>query len=447
MLKKPFVLGAPEESPTALSAVMSLKRELEVAGKKIFDMALGNPTHAIPPWVQRALELAAREARMPYTFFGGIPEVRRAVAGHVSRMYGYNWREEHILITDGIIGGVFAMNALTMGTGCFSLICAPTYPSYISRARLCGGEVAIAHTRPEDGWIPSVEELERCFSKYGDAIRLVTLNYPNNPTGAILSEDKAVELATYLSSVHERYNRSFLLILDHAYIDFSYETHTHLFSNAMSPSLRDHTVILGTASKLEAVPSARAGYTVGHKDVIHALKKIQASVYFGPNHLGQRVLKESLSKEFLKRRIQLQECISPVYERKQRFIVERLNSIAKRGGWESLPVPEDCFPKSGMFVLADFSSVMGKVLPKHLQERLGKTSIEIDSDLARLILLSGSKNGLLDGVATISGEVFGLRPEQGYLRLYVGGSYDTEAAWDEGLHNAMNCFEETLLVL
>lgn len=251
--------------------VLSRARELERQGRSVVHLEIGEPDFDTPPHVVEAAVQALRQGHTHYTPSPGIPELREAVARYVSRTRGIPVDPAEVVVTPG---GKPVMAFTVLGLvdpGDEVVYPDPGFPIYESLVRWAGGAPKPVRLREERGFRPDPEELsEQITAK----TKLVILNSPHNPCGAVLSRED-VEL------VAEACLRAGAWVLsDEIYSRILYDGEHH--SIASLPGMRDRTVILDGFSKTYAMTGWRLGYGVMPRGLAEVVTRFAVNVYSCP---------------------------------------------------------------------------------------------------------------------------------------------------------------------
>lgn len=443
MSRNPIITERFPLLPTsAIAGVVSAMGRLRSEGKPVIDLAMGKPTHPTSQAAKAAMIGRIESGNIPYGAPAGDVALRQEIANNLNVLYRLKERDYYsagnVVITEGSATATYIAQGLAIEAGKKALFVTPAYTSYAPAVKLWGGDFALAPSSKEDGFQPDISQLAARFEEneyeengvLKNRIATVMLNYPNNPTGATLSESKTLELANFFSAMSEKYQASgFLVLLDESYLGISTTPHQSILQHPISETLRKNIIILGSASKISAMPGARCGYAVAHPEYAALITKGMGAVMLSANTIAQ----EGALADFREMTPEQRHEIQTYYDEKVNFVGERLNHIG--GSFGSVPVP--VIPNGGMFVFADMSMMLGKKIPQQLQAALGESVIENDLDIANYFLHSA-------GVAVVPGSGFFRDPSEGFVRLCVSGSFNKSMAQDEDLVLAMDKIERSV---
>ncbi len=375
---------AVHASPTlALAAKAKARRD---AGEDIVSFGAGEPDFDTPRRIKEAAVRALEMGRTKYTATAGLRELREVIRARMVRDGGLDYSTEEILVSCGAKQSLYNVFQAVLDSGDEAVICAPYWVSYPEMARLAGATPVVVPCREEDGFQLVPEALARALSP---RTRLVVLNSPNNPTGAVLSRERLAALAGVLADWPDVWIAS-----DDIYERLLYTGGRFATIAAVAPALRDRTVVVSGVSKTYAMTGWRIGYAAGPAEIIAAMGRIQDQTTSGPTTFAQWGALAALSAD--------PDDVEPMraeFDRRRRRMLELLAAIPGI----------TCVPPEGAFYT--FPNV-GRLLGK----RYGGSFVESSVGLCDVLLERG--------VAAVPGEPFGA---PGYLRLsFALGSADME---------------------
>jgi aspartate aminotransferase len=239
-----------ENAFVVLAEVNALARQ----GRDIISFCIGQPDFPAPENVQQAAIRAIREGRHGYTPSAGIDELREAAARYMAGMRGgLPIRPEDVVVGAGAKPFIaYAILSTTdHGAGDEVIYPNPGFPIYESQILACGARAVPIHLREARRFSFDPAELERLITP---RTRLVILNYPQNPTGGLLSRNELEEVAAVLKKHPQVW-----VYADEIYSRLAYEG--DFFSIAQLPGMYERTIISDGASKTWAMTGWRIGFT------------------------------------------------------------------------------------------------------------------------------------------------------------------------------------------
>ena len=178
----------PELAPLMAGAAPSGIRELADAAAAldgVIRLDLGQPDFPTPPHIVEAAKRALDEGWHGYTQTPGLPSLREGIAGKIARVNGYRVGSDSVATAPGGVGVIAAAFAAVLDAGDEVLLPDPAWPNYALMAAWTQSRVVRYPCPPSLGFLP---DLERLASLFTPRTRLLVLNNPNNPTGAVYPE-------------------------------------------------------------------------------------------------------------------------------------------------------------------------------------------------------------------------------------------------------------------
>ena len=239
--------------------------DIVAQSKDIVSLGVGEPDFNTPWHISRAAVTCLEDGGTHYTSNLGTPELRQAIARYLNRRFDatFDWKKE-ILVTVGVSEAIDLAIRAICSPGDEVLYHEPCFVSYAPTIRLAHAVPVCVETRVEDEFRLTVAALEKKVTKKTKAI---LLNFPCNPTGAVLSR-KDVEAILKFAQ-----NRDLIVLADEVYSELNYED-GDLVSFASFPEYHDRVILLNGFSKSWAMTGYRLGYACGPEDVIDAMMKI-----------------------------------------------------------------------------------------------------------------------------------------------------------------------------
>jgi LL-diaminopimelate aminotransferase len=257
----------------AFASLGAKLKALEARGLDIIRLDIGSPDGPPPAEV---IETLARTAREPsvhgYPGFMGLPRLRQAMAGYYGQRFGVTLDPaDEILPLIGSKEGIANMSLAWLDPGDLALAPDPGYPTYRLGAYLAGAEVYFMPLAEERGFLPDLDAIPEDAARRA---RLMWLNYPNNPTGAVAPMAFLEEAVAFC----RRYD--ILLCHDAPYADVGYDGYRAPSLLAV-PGAREIAVEFNSLSKSHNMAGWRIGMAVGNKTAVSALAQIKTNVDSG----------------------------------------------------------------------------------------------------------------------------------------------------------------------
>lgn len=310
--------------PYLFVEVERAKRALVERGVDLVDLGVGDPDLPTFPEIVEALRCACVDpATHRYPLGRGEPSLRRAFAAWYEKRYGVGLDpEREVLVLIGTKEGIGHLPLAVLDEGRAALVPDPGYPVYQAASWLAGGEVVHVPLEPELGFRPDLERLPR---KTLEAVQLLFLNYPNNPTGAS-ADPELFQLAVNLAHEH-----GFLVVNDASYAEVLFEGPR--VSLMQSGGAKETGIEFHPFSKTFNMTGWRAGFAVGNADALDALAAVKSNLDSGVFTAVQRACEAALALPEERIREQVE-----VYRRRRDTLVDGL----WKAGWR-VPRPHATF--------------------------------------------------------------------------------------------------------
>lgn len=234
------------------------KRAAEMGEDSVFDFSLGNPNVPTPDFIRdTAIDILKNGVPSEvhgYTVAPGKPEAREAVARSINKRFGINYSGKNIFFTAGAAAAITISFKALCEEGDEFITFAPFFPEYRCFVESVGGKLVVVPARPVD-WQIDFEAFESLLTPHTKA---VIVNSPNNPSGAIYSEETITRLAKILSAKEKEYGHPIFIISDEPYRELAYNG----FTVPYIPKYYHNTLVCYSYSKSFSLAGERIGYIV-----------------------------------------------------------------------------------------------------------------------------------------------------------------------------------------
>jgi LL-diaminopimelate aminotransferase len=310
--------------PYLFGEIDKKKKAAIAAGRDVINLGVGDPDHPTPEAIIRSLQHHVENpAFHQYALDQGSPELRRSIAAFCTRRYGIDLDpDREVLVLIGSKEGLAHLPLAVLNPGDISLVPDPCYPVYRSSSMFAGGDV---YTMPLESKLGFIPDLEAIPADVFAQARLMFLNYPNNPTGAMADRsffEKVVELA--------RANQ-FVVAQDAAYNEMYYDKAPP--SILEIPGAKDVAIEFHSLSKTFNMTGWRVGFAIGGAPLIAALGQVKANTDSGVFTAIQFAGMTALDEYY-----KLAPPIRALYKERRDAFVEALRQI----GWD-VPTPGATF--------------------------------------------------------------------------------------------------------
>lgn len=238
----------------------------------VISLGIGEPDSSAPWAVREAAIYALEHGRTGYTSNLGSLKLRQEISRYVEKMFGEKYQPANeILVSVGVSEAIDLALRAVLNPGETVLYHEPCYVSYAPSITLAHGKAKAIQTRPEDGFRLDPAAVARA----AEGAKVLLLNFPTNPTGAVLAGKDLDALAKVCVE------KDLLVISDEIYAELTYEgRHESIVSR---PGMRERTILLHGLSKAFAMTGFRIGYACAPAPLIEAMMKIhQYSILCAP---------------------------------------------------------------------------------------------------------------------------------------------------------------------
>ena len=353
-------------TPSATHAMTARIAEKRAAGESIITFSIGEPDFPTPQPIIEACERALREGKTKYTSTNGIAALREAVCEKLRKDNGLRYTPAQICISSGakqaLSNAVYAL----CDEGDEVLIPTPCYVSYVEIVKLAGGVPVPVPT--DDDFSLNAESFRKAVTP---RTKLILLNSPNNPTGAVYSRASLEELGRIAEE------NNLCVISDEVYEKLVYDGAEHVSIASVSDAMYERTVVVNGFSKAYAMTGWRLGYTASSLAVSRACNAFQGHM----TSCSVSFVQYAALKAFT-------DCDDAVEEMRKAFEERRDYMVARLNAMPGIRCQK---PQGAFYLMPDVRAYLGR--------SDGGRRIETAEDLC---------NYLLDeaGVAAVFGEAF-----------------------------------------
>ena len=326
-------------APSSTLAVQAKAKELRARGVDVISFGAGEPDFDTPARIKEAAVQAMSRGQTKYTEVGGIPELRAAVCTKFKRDNDLAYDPSEVLISVGAKHTLFNLFTAVLDPGDEVIVPSPYWVSYPEQVKLVGGVPVAVGTDEATGFDLDPDRLRAAVTP---RTKVLVVNSPNNPTGAVFST-AALEAVARLAA-----ERDVLVVSDECYEPMTYDGR-HVSIAQLGPDVKARTLVVNTCSKAYAMTGWRIGFAAGPRELIRAMTDVQSQVTSNPSSVAQWAAVEALAgpqDEVAK--------MAAEFDRRRRLIVEGLNA---------LPGVRCVMPKGAFYAFANVSGLFGRRAP------------------------------------------------------------------------------------
>lgn len=387
---KPLSKIASAIQPSATMAVNNRVAELRAEGKEVYGFGGGEPDFiASEPVLQAGIQ-AIRNGQTKYTAAAGTVQLRRAIAERLQKDHGLEYDPTQIVVTSGGKHAIYIALMTVLDPGDEVILPAPYWVSYYDEIRMTGAMPVIAYTAEESDFKLTAAQLKKAITP---RTKLLILNNPGNPSGAVYTRDELKALAEVCKA------EDIYVMSDEMYSKLVFDDTKFVSFPSLSQDAFDRTILINGASKAYAMTGWRIGYAAAPAHIAKTMSSYLSQSTGCPSAISQAAATEAFSgsQDYV-------ETMRRAYEERRDYLVSRVQAM--KGISCSLP-------KGAFYLLIRVDALYGKTL--------GGQKIESDTDFAQALLNSVY-------VAVTPGAVF---EAPGYVRwCYAASMEELKAGLD-----------------
>ena len=240
------------------------------AGRDVIMLTVGDPDQAPPEALIEATVASLRARHTGNSPISGLPQLRSAIAARVAARSGRACGAENVTIDPGAQAGLFCALQCLAGPGDEIVALEPTYATYEAVAGASGARLVTVPLRSERNFHPDLDALAAAITP---KTRVLWINSPHNPTGAVLSAEEMARIAE-LCRRHDLW-----LVSDEVYEDLAFaRPHVHAWG---LDGMAERTVVVSSLSKSHAMPGYRMGWVVGPPKLAQHLFNLLLCLLYG----------------------------------------------------------------------------------------------------------------------------------------------------------------------
>lgn len=272
--------------PSATVSITARAQRLREQGRDVIVLSVGEPDFPTPEHVKAAAAAALARNDTKYTPVDGSGQLKDAIVAKLARDNGLRYAPEQVLVSTGAKQSCYNACLALLDPGDEAIVAAPYWVSYPDMVRLADAEPVIVETTAERGFKMTPEQLEAALTP---RTRLLILNSPCNPTGAIYSAAEQRALGDVLRA-HPRV----VVLSDEIYEHIQWTGSAFACFAAACPDLYERTLTVNGMSKGYAMSGWRIGYAAGPQVLIKAMTSLQGQSTTNACTISQAAAREAL---------------------------------------------------------------------------------------------------------------------------------------------------------
>ena len=359
-----------EIAPSLTLEITAKAKKMKAEGVSIIGFGAGEPDFNTPEYINNAAKKAIDIGFTKYTPASGTVELKKAVCDKFLTDNGLEYKLEQIVISSGAKSSLYHAICAIVDDGDEVILPSPYWLTYPELIKLAGGKVVYINAQGQNGYKVTAEQIKNAITP---KTKCLILNSPNNPTGAVYTEQEIKDIAKVCEEA------GMFVISDEIYEKLIYGGEKHYSIAQVNDYMKEHTVIINGMSKTYAMTGWRIGYLAAPTQIAKAISSMQSHTTSNACSISQYASTVALADEEGKKFV---ENMQQIFDDRRKFMVEKLKTI------DGIVVIE---PKGAFYVFIDVSGLYGK---KYNGEEINGS-------------LSFADKALKCGVALIPGVAFG----------------------------------------
>jgi len=266
-------------TPSLTLSVDSKAKAMKAEGIDICGFGTGEPDFDTPEHIKAAAMAALDAGFTKYTPSSGLPELREAISAKFAADNGLTYAASQVIVSNGAKHSCYNAIMATCEPGDEVIIPAPYWLSYPEMVRLAGAEPVFVETTLESGWKMTPEQFENAMTP---RTKMVIINTPGNPTGAVYTRAELEALAEVALQ------EDITILSDEIYEKLVYDDAEHVSIASLSKEIYDLTITINGFSKAYAMTGWRLGYLAGPPELAKAVDSIQSHSTSNPCSFAQK---------------------------------------------------------------------------------------------------------------------------------------------------------------
>lgn len=387
-------------SPSITLEITAKIKKMKDEGIDIIGFGAGEPDFNTPENIQLKAIEAIKNGNTKYTASAGINELKEAIVKKFKNENNLNYKVSQVIVSTGAKQSLSNAFAAILNPGDEVIVPVPYWVSYPELIKLSDGVPVFVNTRQEDGFMYTLEELNKAKTTKTKAI---IVNSPNNPTGTIYNRTNLQMIADFAKE------NDLIIISDEIYEKLIYDGNKHVSIAALSEDTFNRTIVINGVSKTYSMTGWRIGYAAASESIVKLMTNIQSHTTSNPTSIAQYASLEAL--EGIQSTV---EAMVNEFKNRRNYMVEKINSIKLLSCYK---------PEGAFYVMININELIGK--------EIQGVKIKNSMDFSMMLLD-------IEKVAVIPGAGFGV---DNYVRLSYATSMKNIV---EGLNRIENFINKNI---
>lgn len=300
-------------SPSLTLSITNQAKAMKARGEEVYGLAGGEPEMDTPDFIKDAAIKALQEGKTKYTPAAGIPELREAIAKKLKADNNLDYDPRQIIVGNGAKHSCMSAIMAVLEEGDEVIIPSPYWLSYPEMVRIAGGVPVIVETTEANNWKITPEQFEENMSV---RTKMIILNSPGNPTGAVYTADELLAIGEVALS------EDIVILSDEIYENLVYGEAKHVSIASLSQELYDLTITVNGFSKAYSMTGWRLGYIAAPTALAEAISSMQGHTASNACTFAQYGALAALTVEN-----SFVEDLQAEYDMRRQFMFEKLKAI------------------------------------------------------------------------------------------------------------------------
>ncbi|MBE5734634.1 MAG: pyridoxal phosphate-dependent aminotransferase [Clostridiales bacterium] len=328
-----------EIAPSLTLEITAKAKKMKADGISVIGFGAGEPDFNTPDYIVESAKKALDIGFTKYTPASGTVELKKAICQKFLKDNGLEYTPEQIVISSGAKSSLYHAICAIVDDGDEVILPSPYWLTYPELIKLAGGKCVYVPTKKENGYKMTASQFADVIT---DKTKCLILNTPNNPTGAVYSENEIKEIAKICEE------KNIFVISDEIYEKLVYDGEEHYSIAQYSPKMKDLTVIINGMSKTYAMTGWRIGYLAGPVNVVKAISSMQSHTTSNACSISQyasvTALVDPKGEQFI---CEMQK----VFDERRKLMIEMLSDV---------PGIVCIQPKGAFYVFVNVADLYGK---------------------------------------------------------------------------------------
>ena len=266
-----FASRMDQLQPGIFNVLDEKRKEMEAAGRKVYNLSVGTPDFQPEPHVMEALVEAAQDPQNYKYALGDKPELIEAVQHWYQDCYGVTLQKDEIMSVYGSQEGLTHIGLALCDPGDVVLAPNPGYPIFEMGPWLCGAKIAYYDLLPENGYLPDLDAIDPELAR---AAKMMIVSYPANPACV------AAPRSFYEKLIEFARKNDIIILHDNAYSKIIFDDHESL-SFLSIPGAMDVGVEYNSLSKTYNLTGARISFVLGNREIVQKYRTLRSQIDYG----------------------------------------------------------------------------------------------------------------------------------------------------------------------